>query len=178
MDVYSLLVDWKRLESEWEPDGAEPNWSELMEINDPWVVSPKSAPSDSAYENSEIGEAFWGIAEHLEESEQQDLGDFLSAFALSLREDDDDEQYLSPCEIERSGNMNIASALSPATVEKYLQIAARIPMTRVVEFAGNVIEDTGADLEGGDSFKQFINDWTSILNEAKELKFGVLVFCS
>ena len=115
MEVYSLLVNWERLELEWKPEGAEPIWSEFVEQKDAWVESPKTAPSDSAYENSEIGEAFWG------------------------------------------------------------SISEKIPMLRVVEIAGNVIDDSGAELDGGESFQQFIGEWTSVLREAKELNYGVLV---
>ena len=175
MEINAYLVNWERLDSAWEPNGQDPLWYELVESEDPWVVSPKIEPSDSAHENSEIGEAFWGIAEQLEDAEQQALGDFLSAFALSLREDDDDEEYETPLEIERSGNMYVASALSPSTVERYLTLVERIPMSRVVEVADNVIDESGSDLEGGESFREFITHWTSVLKEAKELKYGVIV---
>ncbi|MEM1114949.1 MAG: hypothetical protein AAGJ11_00465 [Bacteroidota bacterium] len=172
------MVDWSRLHFEWKPDGQEPLWSDLAESEDPWVVSPQAEPSTSAYGNSEIGEVFWGIPEHLGDAEQQALGDFLSAFALSLREEDEDEVYETPLEIERTGNMHVASALSPDTVERYLALVERIPMARVVEVADNVIEESGSNLEGGESFREFIAQWVSVLNEAKARKYGVLVCLS
>lgn len=178
MDITPYLVDWVRLQAEWKSDGQEPFWGEIADGEGQWVRHPNTDVGESDYVNSEIGEGFWAIADRLEPDQTKALGDFLSAFALNLREEDEEEEFETPLEIERVNNLYVASALSPATVERFLELLDVIPIERVVAFADEVIEESGSDLESGQEYQKFINSWAGVLREAKALGFGLVVTVS
>lgn len=173
MEVSPLLVDWNRLQTEWTPDGPEPSWFEIDE-DDNWARSPETDIGDSAIFNSEISEVFWSIGDRLAADERRVLGQFINAFSVTMREDDEDEKFTVPFDIERPDINFVASALSHASVDKYLGPLAKISLGKVSEISDEEIEEMDGILEAGD-FLVFIEGWAAILREAKALGWGVLV---
>lgn len=173
MEVQCLLVDWDRMHAQWPEGAVEPEWND--EGSD-WYASPSHGlDHNSASWNAEIGDLFWGMTDHLDEEEHTKLGNFLAAFALTIREDDPEEEFEIPWEIDGRQLMYVSSALSPATVRSFLQRRNELSMETILSAAEAALEDGGTDLESAEELQEFIDQCTETLREAESQGRGVLV---
>ncbi len=175
MEVQFVLVDWERMHEEWPKGEVEPEWNDDQSD---WYASPSHGlDTDSAAWNAEIGDLFWGMADYLDEEEYTKLGNFLSAFAVTIREDDPEEEFQIPWDIDGREFMYVSSSLSPATVRDFLERRKELSMKAILAAAESALEDGGSDLESADGLREFIDLCTETLKEAEAQGRGMLVLC-
>ncbi|QGJ70891.1 Hypothetical protein PBC10988_25910 [Planctomycetales bacterium 10988] len=176
MEMGAVLVDWEEMLKIWS--GEEPAWFECIDRGETWLATPSNTNEiENERINSAVGEMFWSLYDRLDEETFYKFGKFLTAFSLTLREEDEDEEFEAPLEIEfgdRQG-LFVASALSPSTVLEYLDLREEINLNEILPLVELSIEESGVDIESADELKDFINAWTTILQEAKAIHRGLLV---
>ena len=180
MEVSGLLVNWDRLKEiwHWEND-SEPDWFALADDDDcDWVHHPASDLDDSDVENGEIGWLFLGIRDELPEATGDALGRFLIGFSMTVREDDEDEEFEVPDSLGLGFDIDtaIATNVSPDGIRELLDEYDLIDIDAVSAASKDYLSENETGLESDSAMEHFLAMWAGVLREANEKSLGLLVF--